>query len=161
MADAGRIWDTLGTLSEGVTHVRFTGEVFARVVDKTHRTAEEQIVEATVQWPDGTTSVLTATGEHPFYVPALGKFVSLGRIEVGTMLQGPAGSRVVLEGMAWVEGPNEVFNLEVEGQHNYLVGAEGSSRAVLSHNATPAEIYLSMRVRRYAMSSETVAEAGA
>ena len=135
IAFQGRILDTIGTFSDGVTHVVATGEVFSRVLDVSHRTAEEPVVEATLQWPEGTTSVLTATGEHPFYVPELGKFVSLGRIEAGTMLQGPGGALVILAAKGWIDGPNEVFNLEVEGQHNYLVGAEGSPWAVLSHNA--------------------------
>jgi len=138
IAFQGRILDTIGTFSDGVTHVVATGEVFSRVLDVSHRTAEEPVVEATLQWPEGTTSVLTATGEHPFYVPELGKFVSLGRIEAGTMLQGPGGALVILAAKGWIDGPNEVFNLEVEGQHNYMVAPGGAPWAVLAHNARRA-----------------------
>ena len=69
------------------------------------------------------------TPEHPFYAPEVGKYVSLRHLEVGARLHTLGGGTAVLVGKTWRQGGVEVFNLEVDGGHNFFAGG------VLTHNA--------------------------
>ena len=115
-------------LEVGTGEARATGEVLSRVVHTFERVAEG-VIDAEVRFADGRTEVLSATPEHPFYAPEVGKYVSLRHLEVGARLHTLGGGAAVLVGKTWRQGGVEVFNLEVDGGHNFFAGG------VLTHNA--------------------------
>lgn len=79
--------------------------------------------------PDGELVWLNATAEHPFYSVDAGKYVSVRELGVGSRLHVEGGGEALLVSKTWRQGRVEVFNFEVEGEHNYFVGG------VLTHNA--------------------------
>ena len=89
-----------------------------------------------MRFEDGTESVITATPEHPFYVPgAAERWVPLGELPVGSALHVDSGAGALLVSKTWRQGGVPVFNFEVEGVHNYFVGAEARERGgLLVHN---------------------------
>ena len=133
----GRIFETRG--GSAVEAIRATGEVIERVVG-THRRVAPGVFDAVVEHADGTRETLTATPEHPFYVPALGDYVELGDLEVGTVLLEAGGGEARLVSKAWREEMTEVFNFEVERTHNYFVRGPGGSTGILVHNSCRGRI---------------------
>ena len=115
-------------LEVGTGEVRATGEVLSRVVHTFER-VPEGVIDAEVRFADGRTEVLSATPEHPVYAPEAGKYVSLRHLEVGARLHTLGGGTAVLVGKTWRQGGVEVFNLEVDGGHNFFAAG------VLTHNA--------------------------
>ncbi len=80
-------------------------------------------------WVAGLDEPLEPTAEHPLYSEDRRAWVPAGELCVGELLRTAAGPAAV----AAVErrpGTHRVYNLEVEGEHCYFVGASG----VLSHN---------------------------
>jgi hypothetical protein len=74
---------------------------------------------------------ITATSEHPFYVPDQDKWVDAGKLTVNDVLQNLQGG---LTGVANTKESTElatVFNLTVANDHTYYVG----HTKVLVHNA--------------------------
>jgi len=71
------------------------------------------------------------TGNHPFWSVDRAEFVQAGELTIGERLQTLGGD------IRWVQpklprpGPTPVYNLEVQDEHVYYVGANG----VLAHNA--------------------------
>ncbi len=126
---AGAVVAYQGRLLEvGAGRVRATGEVLSRVVETFSRTAEG-LYEVEAELPDGELVWLNATAEHPFYSVDAGKYVSVRELGVGSRLHVEGGGEALLVSKTWRQGGVEVFNFEVEGEHNYFVGG------VLTHNA--------------------------
>jgi Pretoxin HINT domain len=71
------------------------------------------------------------TARHPIWSLDRGAWVSTGELEIGERLSGRAGPvRVVARTLC--AQPEEVYNLEVEGEHCYRVGEQG----ILVHNSS-------------------------
>lgn len=154
--DAGH-W-RLGDLTADSSYFAFDGQVFEtgivegelavsatpRVVSRVSRTfvrKSDTVVDLEIRYDDGSEGTVTGTPEHPFYVPALSKYVPLGQLDGGTRLHTEGSSGAVVVGSTWRQGDYTVFNFEVEGPHNYFVRAPGSdSAAVLVHNTCPGAI---------------------
>jgi hypothetical protein len=133
-AFGGRVFET-DTVGEALA-VRATGDVLGRVVDTFVRTAPE-VIDAEIAYEDGATDVLTGTPNHPFWVDAIGDYVPLGELEVGTVLHVQGGGEAILVSKTWRQGDFEVFDFEVDGLHNFYVRGSGSDAAgVLVHNST-------------------------
>ena len=114
--------------------VRWTGEIVATVVSSFSRDVNT-LVDAHILHPDDQTEVISGTPEHPFYVPAEGRFVPLGELELGTGLRLQDGSEAMLVELSWRQGDFKVFNFEVDGAHNYFVSsADSQADAILVHN---------------------------
>jgi hypothetical protein len=79
---------------------------------------------------DGTT--YRATDRHPFYSADRGAWHALRDLHEGEHLRTEEGERTIAR-IDVVPGIHRVFNLEVERQHNYLVGDEG----LWAHNTNP------------------------
>ncbi|MEU4597541.1 Hint domain-containing protein [Nocardia sp. NPDC023988] len=78
------------------------------------------------------TAIISATTNHPFWVPALSRWVDAGDLKPGTLLAGRADERPrVVEARREVSHA-PVYNLEVDGPHTYYVVAGNTS--VLVHN---------------------------
>ena len=78
---------------------------------------------------------LTGTLEHPFFVPVRGEYVPMGELGAGDGLRREDGGEAVVVdvGVRYVRAV--VFNLEVEGVHNYFVRPHPAvGEGVLAHN---------------------------
>ncbi|MEU8616996.1 ricin-type beta-trefoil lectin domain protein [Streptomyces sp. NPDC048623] len=96
----------------------------------------KHLVEITVD-TDGKagskTARITATDGHPFWVPALRKWVRATDLESGQWLRTSAGTRVQISAIrSWTAQAATVHNLTVSEIHTYYVMAAGT--AVLNHN---------------------------
>jgi hypothetical protein len=65
---------------------------------------------------------IKTTAEHPFYVPAQGKFVAAGELQVGEQLVGHDGKLVQIESIGSTGEVTTVYNLRVADFHTYFVG---------------------------------------
>lgn len=124
----GRVHATRAA-ADGVLEVRQTGEVLSEVAATFVRHAA-MLLEAELVREDGSVSTVSATGGHPFYVPAEDTYRPLEELEVGTELRLVGGGTAVVRAVREVPGDVEVFNFEVVGQHNYFAG----DAAVAVHN---------------------------
>ena len=66
---------------------------------------------------------LRPTGQHPLFSIDRGDWVRVRDLQVGERLQTASGA-VTVAALERVRGLHKVFNLEVEGDHEYLVGKE-------------------------------------
>ena len=72
---------------------------------------------------------LRGTGVHPLYSLDRGDWVHLQDLQAGERLQTKEGT-VTVEGLQKVPGIHTVYNVEVEGDHEYLIGDAG----IRAHN---------------------------
>ena len=79
---------------------------------------------------------IKTTAEHPFYVPAQGKFVAAGELQVGEQLVGHAGKLVEIESIGSTDEVTTVYNLRVADFHTYFVGGGLWGFDVWVHNAS-------------------------
>ena len=131
----GRVFDTADADGDGLIEVRPTGDVLGRVVNTFVRMAPE-VIDADIEYADGSTDTLTGTPNHPFWVPAVRDYVPLGELKVGTVLHVQGGGEAILVSKTWRQGDFEVFDFEVAGLHNFYVrGPGGDAAGVLVHNS--------------------------
>ncbi|WP_228039807.1 golvesin C-terminal-like domain-containing protein [Streptomyces chromofuscus] len=83
-------------------------------------------------------STITATANHPFWLPDYGRWAEAGELEPGMWLQTAAGTWVQITAIDNAHRSQKVHNLTVDGQHTYYVLAGDSS--VLVHNDNAAEV---------------------
>ncbi|MEO0599867.1 MAG: hypothetical protein AAF211_00430 [Myxococcota bacterium] len=81
----GRVFETADADGDGLIEVRPTGDVLGRVVNTFVRIVPE-VIDADIEYADGSTDTLTGTPNHPFWVDAVRDYVPLGKLEVGTVL---------------------------------------------------------------------------
>ena len=148
----GRFGDGNGALSEGAARTTRGrppgGDVLATVTNTFVRTVDA-VIAVDVAYPDGTVDTLVGTPNHPFWVPAEGRYVALEELAVGAVLRTVGGGEAVVVGKGWRRGEVEaagvpVYDVEVEGLHCfYVAGAGGEdvdggglgARGVLVHNS--------------------------
>ncbi|GAA4027034.1 hypothetical protein GCM10022232_85930 [Streptomyces plumbiresistens] len=98
----------------------------------------KQLVEITLgtDSPNGTgAETLTATDGHPFWVPALHRWLDAGDLTAGQWLQTSAGTWIQITAVTRHVRPATVYNLTVDGLHTYYVLAgQDTAAAVLVHN---------------------------
>lgn len=130
----GRVFETRGEPTTGVTSVRATGEVVQRVSDRFTRVAPATWT-ATVQHADGSLDAVTATEEHPVWSPDLGRWVRFDELRPGVGVQTQSGAVATVVDVAITEAATPVFNFEVVGRHNYLVAGGEGVEGLLVHNS--------------------------
>ncbi|MEU1879880.1 RHS repeat-associated core domain-containing protein [Streptosporangium sp. NPDC020072] len=81
------------------------------------------------------TDLITATDEHPFWVPSLRIWVKAADLQLGMWLQTSAGTHVQITALQKRTAIQRVHNLTVDGLHTYHVVA--GDQAVLVHNDGP------------------------
>lgn len=74
---------------------------------------------------EGAHEVIGATGGHLFYSADRQDWTAANELEIGELVEVREGTARLLERRALV-GDLQVFNLEVEGHHEYLVGGVGA-----------------------------------
>jgi len=103
-----------------------------RLVLSTMQTQSDQVLELELD----TGETLYITQNHLVYDLDHDEWVPAFNLRTGTSLFLREGAATVL-GVTRLEGLYTVFNIEVEGTHNYYVGWEG----LLSHNAKPVYVH--------------------
>ena len=120
----------LGLRGVGTITLIETGDVVAdgpgRVVMATVSHLNSDVYE--VGFVEGG-EALRGTGAHPLYSVDRDDWVRIRDLQVGERLQTAEGA-VTVEALEKVRGVHRVYNLEVEGDHEYLVGEAG----VRAHN---------------------------
>jgi len=102
-----------------------TGKTEFRRVTQTYKHPAYETM--TAQLADAATGKvvdsLTATPEHPFFVPGRGA-IPLGQLGIGTQVVTRAGPPLVIASLVKHEYPQgiPVYNFEVQGDHTYFVG---------------------------------------
>ena len=95
-----------------------------------------------LRWASGDT--LGITPAHPFFSTDRGRWVPAGELAVGERVLAKAGTQV-LEGTKIWPGERTVYNLEVGGAHNFLVGKGG----VVVHNSYISKIVVWLKYRNW------------
>nr|WP_308082110.1 DNRLRE domain-containing protein [Streptomyces sp. NK15101] len=114
-----------------------TGDLQARrITDTRDHSGAKHLFTLTVD-PDGKNGdakpeTITATDEHPFWVPDFGQWVNAEDLEPGMWLQTAAGTWVQVTAIDDAHRTQRVHNLTVDGQHTYFVVV--GEQAVLVHN---------------------------
>jgi hypothetical protein len=132
-----------------LAHNDETGELSFREVLKTYVRQGAPIVLVTLMAVDpamgNTLATIETTEEHPFLVEATANGDPTGWTRVDELSPGDAikqfdglspGSVVV--SIQFTSRREQVHNLEVEGLHTYLVGADG----VVVHNGSPCKLHI-------------------
>ncbi|MEU9744287.1 RHS repeat-associated core domain-containing protein [Streptomyces niveus] len=108
-----------------------TGESGPRPVTALIKGAgDKQLVDITLD--TGETSTLTATDGHPFWVPALGRWIEADELTAGQWLQTSSGTWVQISAVTHRAESTTVYNLTVDDIHTYYVLAGATS--LLVHN---------------------------
>jgi len=135
---AGRTASTMAIADTGIVSARVT-QTFQHTGDK----AADTIIDVTIRTADGQHTVLHATPNHPFFVPDRKEYVELGHLTPGTKLQTADQGEATIVAMNTRKGTFDVYNLEVEGPHNYYVG----DQKVLVHNKAAVMNSIRARIR--------------
>ncbi|MFD3483499.1 RHS repeat-associated core domain-containing protein [Streptomyces sp. NPDC058665] len=93
-------------------------------------TGDKQLVDITLD--TGKTSTLTATEGHPFWVPALGRWIEADELTTGQWLQTSTGTWTQITAVTHRTTSTTVYNLTVDDIHTYYVLA--GATPVLVHN---------------------------
>ena len=99
---------------------------------------------------------LRGTGRHPLYSLDRDDWVRIRDLQVGERLQTAEGA-VTVEALEKVRGVHRVYNLEVEGDHEYLVGEAG----VRAHNTCAFAEIASTKWKGFAKPPSTGSTMGA
>ena len=115
-----------------------TGLALRSILDTSIR-PDKPIWEVSLEHTSGSVQVIEATGNHPFYVPALDEYVQVEQLREGFSVLGAQGELVSVVGVQPTDRFEDVYNLTIDGIHNYFVAAEGGrfDAAVLAHNTSP------------------------
>ncbi|MEU7063114.1 RHS repeat-associated core domain-containing protein [Streptomyces sp. NPDC046161] len=110
--------------------------VVARIIGE----GSKNLVEVTVDIDGdrgGASEKITATDGHPFWIPALGEWLTAGELKAGEWLQTSSGTWVQITGIkAWTEH-KRVHNLTVATHHTYY--ALAGATPLLVHNCDGKE----------------------
>ena len=68
---------------------------------------------------------ITATNNHPFYLPQLGKYLRADSLRQNMKLLALTGALLTVHAVEAFDTTLQVYNFEVEEYHNYFVGEEG------------------------------------
>ncbi|MFD5137627.1 DddA-like double-stranded DNA deaminase toxin [Streptomyces sp. NPDC058378] len=101
----------------------------------------KRLVEVTIDI-DGdqgsSTASITATYNHPFWVPEIGEWIDATDLESGQWLKTSAGTRVQVSAIKrWTAQLSTVHNLTVSDLHTYYVLA--GATPILVHNCNPLD----------------------
>jgi RHS repeat-associated protein len=100
-----------------------------RLVISTFRHSRGELYDLMIE---GESKPIAATPTHPFWSADRQAWVSAGELDVGERLLAENGSTPRIRSLPKKVTPEPVCNLEVEGDHCYLVGKQG----LLVHNAS-------------------------
>ncbi|WP_327428756.1 ricin-type beta-trefoil lectin domain protein [Streptomyces sp. NBC_01236] len=96
-----------------------------------HTEADKHLNELSVETPTGTHK-LTATAEHPFWVPSTGEWINAGDLKPGMLLLTADGTTAKIKANRAYTDHVRTYNLTVAEQHTYYVLA--GETPILVHN---------------------------
>ena len=114
-----------------------TGQREQKTVKQTFQRQVDHLRTLEVKSEDGSTRTIKTTDEHPFWVPSADEYVEAKQLTPGTKLTGANGHFITVTSTRHEPYPEgvTVYNVEVEGFHNYFVAANGyRGPPVLAHN---------------------------
>ncbi|EDL58363.1 putative large secreted protein [Gimesia maris DSM 8797] len=114
-----------------------TGQREQKTVKQTFQRQVDHLRILEVKSEDGSTRTIKTTDEHPFWVPSADEYVEAKQLTPGTKLTGANGHFITVTSTRHEPYPEgvTVYNVEVEGFHNYFVAANGyRGPPVLAHN---------------------------
>jgi len=162
-------FDRMGTLRAG-SRLLFQGILYEGVADPTSPTGisikktdlrlskvtqtfkrkTDALVDLVITDESGHSSTITGTAEHPFFVPEIDAYVPMGELLPGMVLEtGDQGVVTVVEATRRAASA-DVYNIEVEGAHNYFVAADEQMPPVLVHNVCELDLVRLKRPRQLA-----------
>ncbi|GIF36640.1 hypothetical protein Axi01nite_09510 [Actinoplanes xinjiangensis] len=110
-----------------------TGETTAKpVVDTIVGSGAKKLVDVTIDTGDDRPATITATHNHPFWVPALSEWIVAEKLSPQQWLRTSAGTHVQITAIRHHAADARVHNLTVADVHTYYVVA--NSTAILVHN---------------------------
>ncbi len=89
---------------------------------------DSEYLEVTLE----TGTKIEVTSGHPFYNPETGKWQEIGNFKAGDYVMNKDNNRVRIESIEEIGNKETVYNLEVDGNHNYFVTKDN----ILVHNKT-------------------------
>ena len=98
-----------------------------RLVTATFRHTSRKVLNLEIE---GEPAPLGVTASHPFWSEDRQQFIAAGELRPGERLAGSRGEALRVRGITARSGALTVFNLEVDGEHVFFVGANG----ILVHN---------------------------
>jgi ribonucleoside-diphosphate reductase alpha chain len=116
---------------------RASGRLVSRPITKAWAVGEARTL---VDVQTATGLALRCTPEHRFLTADAG-WMEARQLSPGTVLVGSNGTgsrgtdQVIVVTAAKLDGPITVYDLEVDGTHNFVVGADGVSSGVVVHNS--------------------------
>jgi len=113
-----------------------TGTTAAKTVtDTITGVGDKELVDVTVDAGGSRTASITATGNHPFWVPELSEWVDAADLSAGQWLRTSAGTTVRISAVRHRTAHARVHNITVADLHTYYVLA--GQTPVLVHNTGP------------------------
>ncbi|MFV2022930.1 polymorphic toxin-type HINT domain-containing protein [Micromonospora sp. LOL_023] len=110
-----------------------TGETAAKRVEATIiGDGDKSLVDVTIATDTNNHAVVTATDQHPFWVPELSDWIDAANLQAGQWLQTSAGTRTQITAVEHRTDTTRVHNLTVVDIHTYYVLA--GNTPVLVHN---------------------------
>ncbi|MFE3688053.1 polymorphic toxin-type HINT domain-containing protein [Streptomyces sp. NPDC059095] len=114
-----------------------TGEAGPRTVTALIQgSGDKQLIDITTTGTDGKTGHVTATDGHPFWAPALRKWLTAAELKAGQWLQTSSGTWTQVSATHHHTQTTTVYNLTVGDLHTYYVVA--GATPVLVHNCPRA-----------------------
>ncbi len=111
--------------------------------------------------------ILKTTDEHPFYVVNKKDWVEARYLRIGDQLQSISGDIVLLDDISEEYGQFDVYNLDVQGNHNYYAadvlvhncneGAKVAARAALAESTSAVQ---ALNLSKSLASEAQIAEVG-
>ncbi|MGW1795484.1 golvesin C-terminal-like domain-containing protein [Streptomyces sp. NPDC001984] len=107
-----------------------------QITDTRNHAGDKTLVTLTVdtdgEQGNAKPSEITSTDEHLYWLPDFGKWLKAGELKPGMWLQTSAGTWVQITAVDEAHRSQRVYNLTVDGQHDFYVQAGGVD--VLVHN---------------------------
>jgi hypothetical protein len=120
--------------SQSGLSIQKTGIVLKQVT-KTFKRKTSTLIDLTLVDEAGKEYVISGTPGHPFFVPAVNGYVSMGKLKPDSILKTDDGSLATVKSSKTRKGEFTVYNFEVEGTHNYFVSSADGGPMVNVHNA--------------------------
>ncbi|HEX2903363.1 MAG TPA: polymorphic toxin-type HINT domain-containing protein [Jatrophihabitans sp.] len=101
---------------------------------------EGSLLDLTIAGPHRSTSVVHTTANHPIWSTSRSKWVDADKLGAKDRLLSPLGVNVIVQQKTPVSGKSDMWDLTVEGDHDFFVTSTDDQReAVLVHNCNSEE----------------------
>ncbi|MFC0437693.1 polymorphic toxin-type HINT domain-containing protein [Kutzneria buriramensis] len=122
-----------------------TGRTENHQILRTLVNRDTDLADLAVTMPDGTSSVLHTTGNHPFWDATTGSWVAAGQLPVGDALRTADGQRARVAGVREFAGSQDMYNLTVDQLHTYYVQA-GHGDVLVHNTSCPVDLALGLDI---------------